>query len=96
MTIELFMFLFTIGSVAASLLTQALKKAFDSLSNNMLALAAAIIVGMLGTAGAYILLDIAFNAKSVVCIGFITISIWVGAMVGYDKVLQTITQIKRG
>ena len=41
MTIELFMFLFTIGSVASSLLTQAMKKAFKNLSSNMLALASA-------------------------------------------------------
>ena len=96
MTIELFLFIFTVGSVAASLLTQAMKKAFKSLSRNFLALAAAVIVGMLGTAGAYILMDIAFNAKSIVCILFMTVAIWIGAMVGYDKVLQTIAQIKRG
>lgn len=96
MTIELFIFLFTIGSLAASLLTQALKKAFKNISNNFLALAAAIFVGIMGTYGAYILMDIALTPKTIVCLVLMSVCIWIGAMVGYDKVLQTITQIKRG
>ena len=95
MTIELFMFLFTIGSVASSLLTQAMKKSFN-LSSNFLALAAAFMVGLMGTCAAYILMNVDFTAQNVVCIGLMTVCIWVGSMVGYDKVLQMITQIKRG
>lgn len=96
MTIELFMFLFTIGSVASSLLTQAMKKSFNNLSSNFLALAAAFMVGLMGTCAAYILMNVNFTAQNVVCIGLMTVCIWVGSMVGYDKVLQMITQIKRG
>ena len=96
MTIELFIFLFTVGSSAASLLTQALKKAFTNLSSNMLALASAFIVGIFGTVSAYILMDIVIDAKSIVCVPLMCICIAVGSMVGYDKVLQTIGQLKRG
>lgn len=96
MTIELFMFLFTIGSAAASLLTQALKKAANNLSSNIVALLAAVVVGSFGTIMAYILMGIPFDAKNISCIVLMTVCIWVGCMVGYDKVLQTIEQIKRG
>lgn len=96
MTIELFMFLFTVGSVIASLLTQAIKKAAKDVSSNLLALYAAICVGLAGTSCAYILMGISFSLKNCVCIVLMTVCIWVGCMVGYDKVLQTITQLKRG
>ena len=54
MTIELFLFLFTVGSSASSLLTQAMKKAFKYLSSNMLAFVSAMIVGIGGTMAATI------------------------------------------
>ena len=96
MTIELFIFLFTVGSSAASLLTQALKKSFTHISSNMLALASAFIVGIFGTVSAYILMDIAIDVKSIVCVPLMAVCIWVGSMVSYDKLLQTISQLKRG
>lgn len=96
MTIELFIFLFTVGSAASSLLTQAMKKSLKNLSSNMLALTAAVVIGLLGTGAAYILMNISFDLKNCVCIALMTVCIWVGSMVGYDKILQTIAQIKRG
>lgn len=96
MTIELFIFLFTIGSSAASLLTQALKKAFKNLSSNMLALVSALVVGIGGTMAAYILMDIVIDLKSIVCVPLMALCIWLGSMLSYDKLLQTISQLKRG
>ena len=96
MTIELFIFLFTIGSSAASLLTQALKKAFTKISSNMLALVSALVVGIGGTMAAYILMDIVIDLKSIVCVPLMALCIWLGSMLSYDKLLQTISQLKRG
>lgn len=96
MTIELFIFLFTVGSSAASLLTQALKKAFKNLSSNMLALVSALVVGIGGTMAAYILMDIVIDLKSIVCVPLMALCIWLGSMLSYDKLLQTISQLKRG
>lgn len=97
MTIELFMFLFTIGSLASSLLTQALKKAAKDLSSNITALISALVVGVGGTLAAYILLSVELNIKNIICLVLMAVCVWVGSMVGYDKVLQTIAQItKRG
>ena len=96
MTIEMFLFLFTVGSSASSLLTQAMKKAFKNLSSNMLALASAFIVGIFGTVSAYILMDIVIDAKSIVCVPLIALCIWVSSMGLYDKIMQTLGQLKRG
>lgn len=93
MSVNMFIILFTLGSASASLLTEAEKKSFK-IRANILALINAVVVGILGTAAAYILYDIPFNLKNVVCMILMTVCIWVGSMVGYDKILQTITQIK--
>lgn len=97
MTIELFMFLFTVGSTVSSLLTEAIKKMkVKWVSANMIALIDAVIVGVGGTLGAYVLLDVTMDGKNMICVALMTICIWVGSMVGYDKVIQTISQVKRG
>lgn len=96
MTIELFMFLFTVGSLASSLITQAIKKSMPKVPSNIAALICAGVVGILGTMAAYVLLGIAFDLKNLICIALMTACIWVGSMVGYDKVMQTISQYKRG
>lgn len=94
MTIQLFMFLFTIGSMAASLMTEAIKKSFENVSSNVIALANACVVGILGTIIAYILLGIEFNVANISCIVLMSACIWIGCTVGYDKVMQTIAQVK--
>lgn len=94
MTITLFMTLFTIGSAASGILTEALKKAVN-ISTNMMALIDAFIVGIFGTTCAYVMMGVEFNTKNLICILLMALCIWVGSMVGYDKVIQTISQIRR-
>lgn len=94
MTIELFMFLFTIGSLASSLLTQAMKKALQNISTNITALVSAITVGGIGTICAYALMGIPLTPQNIICIVLMIVCMWVGSMIGYDKVMQTISQIK--
>lgn len=94
MTIDLFIYLFTIGSAVSSLLTQAVKKALPNVSSNILALVDSVAVGVIGTFFAFILLDITFTAKSIVSIVLMAVCIWIGSMLGYDKVTQTIKQLK--
>lgn len=94
MTIQLFLFLFTIGSLLSSLATEAIKKAFESVSSNVIALIDAILIGIVGTVFAYILMGIPFTLSNDICIVLMAVCIWIGSMVGYDKVMQTINQIK--
>lgn len=97
MNLFMFIMLFTIGSLIAALLTEAFKKAFDekgiTYSTNFLALIMAGVVGIAGTIAAYIILGIPFDPVSIICIIFMAIAIWVGAMLGYDKVKQLLDQI---
>ena len=94
MNITLFLSLFTIGSLVSSLLTEALKKAFKEISTNIIALIDAGVVGLAGTSAAYILMKVDWTPQNIVCLILMVFCIWVGSMVGYDKVLQTIAQIK--
>ena len=96
MTITLFMTLFTIGSAVSALLTEAMKKlCVKWASPNIIALMDAIIVGLFGTTAAYVLMGVTFTPQNFICIILMTICIWVGSMIGYDKVIQTISQIRR-
>lgn len=94
MTIQLFMFLFTIGSLISSLFTEAIKKAFKNVSSNVIALINACVIGILGTICAYIFMGIEFNLSNAICIALMSVCIWIGSTVGYDKVMQTLAQLK--
>lgn len=94
MTLTMFVLLLTFGSGAAVILTEAIKVASDDkFSANLIALIVSISVGCIGTICFYILEDIAFNLDNIICMVFMTVCIWVGSMVGYDKVIQLIKQI---
>ena len=94
MTVTLFLSFLTFGSAVSSLMTEALKKSL-TISTNVIALINAIVVGAGGTSAAYVLLDVSFSSQNVICIILMTICIWIGSMIGYDKVIQTISQIRR-
>lgn len=98
MTSTLFMALLIVMALAVSLLTEAVKKFFEgseiTYSSNMVVLIVSIIVGVGGTALAYVFLDIAFTPPNIVCMVLMAVAVWVGAMLGYDKVLQMIEQLK--
>ena len=96
MTLTTFLFIFFIGATAASLFTEALKKVFWNVSSNVLALISSAVVGVGGTIIAYILMDIPLDSKNNACIILMAFCIWIGSMVGYDKVIQTINQIRGG
>lgn len=98
MTLTLFMSLLVILAVAVSLFTEAVKKFLDNMkvkySSNVVVLIISIIVGIGGTALMYIFMGIAFTPPNIVCMVLMAVAVWVGAMVGYDKVLQLIEQVK--
>lgn len=98
MTVELFLTLTTILSVVTSLITEAFKKMFDKLdeaySANVIAAVCAVAVGLIGTSVSYIFLGISFTCVNIICAFLMSVVIWVGAMLGYDKVTQLLEQIK--
>ena len=94
MTPTLFILLFAILTIVSGLITQALKKAYsNSIATNVLALIDALFTGIGGTVTAYILMGIPFTPINCLCIGLLTIAVWLGSMIGFDKVKQSINQI---
>lgn len=94
MTIELFIYLFTLGSAFNTLLTQAVKKAFDGLPSNLLALGDAVVVGFGGCLCYYSIYNISLSPQNVIYAILMALCIWIGSMCGYDKVIQLMKQAK--
>jgi len=98
MTLSLFMALIVILAIAVSLITEAVKKFLDeakkAYSSNAVVLMVAVIVGIGGTALAYLFLGIVFTISNILCMVLMAIAVWVGAMLGYDKVIQMLEQMK--
>lgn len=98
MEATLFLTLFTIFSTMTGICTECCKKILDDInivySTNILALIVASIVGSVGTCIYYIMYSIPFNLVNIIFIVLMAISNAFGAMVGYDKIIQTIEQLK--
>lgn len=95
MTTTIFIILATILCMVSTLLTEAIKTFLNNKSYvpNLIALIDAIVVGCGGTAVTYILIGIPFNTQNVICLILMAFIIWIGSMIGYDKVLQLVKQI---
>ncbi|MBO5144994.1 MAG: hypothetical protein J6C19_05605 [Lachnospiraceae bacterium] len=97
MTITVFLILLTICAAATSLLTQGIKKLLDdakvTYASNILVLIVAVIVGCGATALYYVNYQIPFNALNSVYLALMGVANWLGAMLGYDKVKQAVSQI---
>lgn len=98
MTFEVFMMLLFAFSIFTSLFVEAGKKFLDSLkvtyASNILVFCVAVLVGGFGTLFFYIWNDIAFTATNIISIFLMICANWLVAMLGYDKVMQAITQLK--
>lgn len=97
MTVTLFVTILTIGAMVSGLLTEAIKKAYSNVnkdySANVIALINAVVVGGGGTAVTYMLLGISWEINNIICMCLMVICVWIGSMVGYDKIIQLIKQI---
>lgn len=98
MTVQLFSILLIILCAISALLTEAIKKWFENIkknpSANLIAIIDAVIVGGGGMAAAYIWLNIPFTLPNILSIVTMIFAVGIGSMVGYDKVIQLVTQIK--
>ena len=97
MTIQLFLTLLVFLSLIDGLFTQALKKFFENTkscpSANLMAFLSAIVIGGGGSIGAYIFLTIPFTLINCTAIVAMIFAVWIGSMIGYDKIIQLIEQI---
>jgi predicted membrane metal-binding protein len=97
-TFETFLLGLLVISTLTGLATEAVKKV---LLERKIKYKANTLVGIIATClsiaisiGYVIMTGIAFSAQIVVCIIALTFMSWLCAMVGYDKVIQTITSFK--
>lgn len=97
MSVTTFLILLTVFATFTALMTEAVKKFLDAqkitYASNIVVLIVALIIGCGGTAVYYINYQVPFNALNSVYLALMGLANWIGAMVGYDKVKQAITQL---
>lgn len=97
MELEMFLMLLLVVSVFTSLFTEAIKKFVGGSalpSNNIVAGVVSIVLSILVNSGYLILTDASLDAKIIVYFVALVMLSWLSAMVGYDKVVQAITQLR--
>ena len=100
MTFEIFMMGLLLVSVLTGLFTEAIKGWLLERGQNFYcnALTGYVAAGLsvLVSAGYLVITETAFNLKMAVYLIALVLLSWLAAMVGYDKVIQSITQFKKG
>lgn len=93
MTISAGSFILLLCSVLTGLIVEAIKKMWNIDKPNILAAIVSVIVGVAISVGYMILTNVAFSVTAVLFIVSIVVLSWLSAMLGYDKVMQTISQL---
>lgn len=99
MNFEIALMLLLVVATMTGLVTEAVKKVLQegnvSYKPNLLAGLVAVALSV-GVGAAYIVLtETALNAQMAVYLIALVFLSWLSAMVGYDKVVQTISQVKK-
>lgn len=100
MTIDIFLVLLMMVSICTSLATEGLKKALTELGKdyypNILSGWVAIVISVSVWAIYLILVNATLDARMFAILIALMFFGWLCAMVGYDKVIQAITQVSGG
>lgn len=85
-------------SILTGLVTEGVKKLLEEAEEtyraNLLAGGVAVALSLLAGAGYTILMDAQINSKMAVWLIALVLLSWLSAMVGYDKVIQAIAQLR--
>ena len=100
MTLTSFLFMLAGFSALSSLITEGIKKKFLEPSGktrgyNIVALIIALVIGLAGTCVYYQLTGVPFTANNIIYAVLMGLASGLASMVGYDKVKQTIEQLKK-
>lgn len=99
MTLEAFIILLGVCSAITSVLTEAVKTFLDltkvNYASNVVVLIIAMITGCAGATIYYFIFIIPINPLNCIMAIFLGLANWVGAMIGYDKVVQAIKQMEK-
>lgn len=96
MTLTVGGFLLMICSVLTGLIVEGIKKMVEVRKPNIVACIVSIVVGAVVPIGYIINQSIPIDTNAVMYVLSIIVLSWLCAMLGYDKVIQTLAQIKRG
>lgn len=97
MSTQLFLTLLLGVSVLVSLTVEALKKILnDRVSSNLIVGIVSVVISTVVGIFYYMLTDMVFDPKLIVYLVALIFISWLCAMLGYDKVVQTLKQIKGG
>lgn len=95
---EVFLMGLLATSVLTGLMTEAIKKVMDEHNKtyraNTLAGIVAVLLSVAVGVAYVVIADIGITSQIVVCIVALVFMSWLSAMVGYDKVIQAISQFK--
>lgn len=98
-SISFFITLFIILAAVSSIFTEAIKKFCINRGGeakpNIIAFLCALVIGGGGTVAAFTIYEMAFTLNSIIFAIVMVFFIWIGSMIGYDKVKQTIEQFKK-
>ena len=98
MTVEAFLALMLTCAIVTSLVTEAVKMFLDSVnvkyvSNVVVLIISVVVGGAISTIHCMMNLDLQLN-NQIVFTAIVIVANWLVAMLGYDKIIQTITQFK--
>ena len=96
MTIEVFLLMLLAVSIFTGLTVEGIKVLLGDkkYSSNILACVVSIVLSVIVGVCYCILTMTIFDARIIICILALVFLSWLSAMVGYDKVIQSITQLK--
>lgn len=98
MSVDIFLMLMLAVSVLTGLFVEAIKKILDGVgvkySTNILTGAVSVVLAVVIDAGYIVMTDAMLTDKMAVMLIALVLLSWLCAMVGYDKVMQAITQVK--
>lgn len=98
MSLQVFLMLLLVVSVFTSLTVEAIKKFVGSnhtISCNIVAGITAVVLSVAVGVFYCILAEVSFNSHILVYLITLTFLSWLCSMVGYDKVIQAITQVTK-
>lgn len=98
MTVETFLTVLMTCAIVTSLMTEAVKMFLDSIKvkyiSNVVVLAVSVLVGgIVGTIYSMFIEEFQLN-NQLIFTAIMIVANWLVAMLGYDKIIQTITQFK--
>lgn len=86
-------FLLTLCSVLTGLIVEAIKRLKNVEKPNILAAIVSVIVGLAVSLGWVLISHIAVSVEVILFVISLIVLSWLCAMLGYDKVIQTIAQL---